>query len=294
MTTVDIITPETFLASHLTLEQFQKIAVETSASGSTANPIESISPILSLNTVVHNDNPGSSTIRGYKIRPETNSNLSPPSTTLHIENQVSTEASKLILGVNKLDNSSNISESAPLIKQGETDLGLSSRFDVSADVKLIPHTTNGSSKASTIIFNKLDPKIIPGKTYADPLDQILSIGMEDRTTEETTDKNCLNGVKFSNDAEFVIPNDNYRPAPETGEDNRKDYEKIESYNVRISDLFKLAQNISNYDNVLSALCRSTIYQSSNVSDTNDSAWINHYASLNTPQPPLPEPLPDSP
>ena len=119
--------------------------------------------------------------------------------------------------------------------------------------------------------------------------QTISSVMTQRSNESVPD-----GLKFSNDAEFVIPNDNYRPAPETGEDNRKDYEKIESYNVRISDLFKLAQNISNYDNVLSALCRSTIYQSSNISDTNDSAWINHYASLNTPQPPLPEPLPDSP
>ena len=82
----------------------------------------------------------------------------------------------------------------------------------------------------------------------------------DKRSNETA---APDGIKFSNDAEFTIV------------DNSS-----ETVTVRISDIWNALKSISQYDNVISALCRANLYQTSNAMVTNDDGWIQAYANIN--------------
>ena len=74
------------------------------------------------------------------------------------------------------------------------------------------------------------------------------------------------GIKFSNDAEFTIVDDSST-----------------TVTVRISDIWNALKSISQYDNVISALCRANRYQTSSDMKTYDEDWIERYATINTTQ-----------
>ena len=257
------ITPSTYIASHLTLERFNTV-------GDSPTPT---TPILALNTSEHG-----TTASGYKLKPVSTTKNDTTTTTLHIENQVDAEPVKIVIGKD------NGTTTAPLIQQGNDAInGLMSELDVSSDVKLTPHSVSGTSTDSKIIFTN---------NLQSGMNQTLKVNMTDRSNPSSTppvvDNAYMNGVKFSNDAEFTIPNPDYIDGATTPTEP-------ETLNVRISDLYKaynLIKHVQNYDNVISALCRASQSQLSSTSVTNDDAWIQRYAAINNPQDPLPTPLPD--
>ena len=212
------ITPETFLASHLTLEKFNTIA--PSGTSSTA-----VTPILSLNTSV----PDASTKTGYKIYPNASNSR------LVIDNQISSDPATVQIG---------------------------------------------QVEGSKIVFPATVTSTLTGS------EQTITTPMTQRTGTNVTDTDYVNGIKFSNDAEFTVPNPDYSSSTNPSEP--------ETVTVRISDIYKvmnLIKHIQNYDNVISALCRSANFQRSSTSVTHDAEWIQAYASINTDQPPVPDPAP---
>ena len=244
------ITPETFLSSHLTLENFKTIT------NGTPDQASNVLPALSINT-------GSGT--GYKLFPTAGASGAPD--VLHVANQTASSPTTLQIGT------AGTTHSAPIIAQTFNSTEAQSRLTVASDVELIAHSVSGTDEASKLVF----PATSSGA------EQTLTAPMIDRTTASVTDDEYMNGVKFSHDAEFTVPNPKYDPNadPQTEEP---------TVNIRISDLYRLISNIQNFDNVISALCRANNFQLSNTSVENDAAWIQAYANVNTTQPLPPNPV----
>ena len=245
------ITPETFLSSHLTLENFKTIT------NGTPDQASNVLPTLSINT-------GSGT--GYKLFPTAGASSGNPDV-LHIANQTASSPTTVQIGT------AGTTHSAPIIAQTFNSTEAQSRLTIASDVELIAHSVNSADEASKLVF----PATSPGA------EQTLTAPMIDRTNGTVTDTEYVNGVKFSHDAEFTVPNPKYNPnaSPQTEEP---------TVNIRISDLYRLISNIQNFDNVISALCRANNFQLSNTSVENDAAWIQAYANVNTTQPVPPDPV----